>query len=543
MNNRLTIKELAVELAKSAGKDYESVEKFLNELITVISEKIFTDRLIQVKGIGTFKIIQVEKRESVDVNTKERIVIPEHYKLTFSPEKDLKETVNKPFSFFESIEINDDSEFPPFETELEKEKNIDEDEDGDDGVDSENESDTVREIGLMPEPQPQPVFVERIKPEITNELKEHIIEPVAVKPVIDKINEEVKREEEQKEKVAPEAIPVTNVMPEKTDEPKPVIEEIQEKAEQVIVQTDEAEPAVSPVKRIDEEVKAEIEIEKPEQEEIYSLKELNHLNENSMDEYSESKRKRDSYSNREREHNSEGNNSTLVILLLVLVVILIIALGSIVFMSRDVLFKGSSTGVVKNEAATTNSHNQFTLPDDDTNSDSMADDWGIENDEFGGTEESENETANSAANTTTDSNIIANVQIKRGDRLNLIALEYYGNKLFWVYIYEQNKSKITNPNSIPVGLSLEIPAKSVYNIDANDPASIRRASILQTQILSKYPSRNSYRNPYNQYNNSYNQYNNPYNQNQYNDPYQQYNDPYQNQYQNQNQYQQTPNYY
>ncbi|MDR3141367.1 MAG: HU family DNA-binding protein [Tannerellaceae bacterium] len=529
MNNRLTIKELAVELVKSTGKDQESVERFLNEFITVISENIFTDRFVQVKGIGTFKIIQVEKRESIDVNTKERIIIPEHYKLTFSPEKDLKEIVNKPFSFFESIEINDDSDFPSVETELEKEKSIDEDADADDDAESlDTESDIVQKTVFIPEPEPRPVettedsieetieevmippveeeketFVERIEPEVINEPEKPVMEPVIAKPAVDEIKEvkpEEKQEQEQRqeEKVVSEPIPVMNVFIEETFEPASAIEE--------------------------------------EQEEFFNEEEVNHLNRNNMNEFSENRSNR-GYG-REREPEPRGNNNnTLVTLLLVLVVILIVALGSVVYIGRDALFGGSTP------VATTTPPDVFTLPDDDTEDESMENDWGIEDEEADVIE-------NPETNPTSESNVIANVQIKKGDRLNLIALDYYGNKLFWVYIYEHNKSKIKNPNSIPVGLELEIPAKSVYNIDANDQASLRRASVLQSQILSKYPSNNRYNsyndpygNPYNQYNNPYNQYNNSYNQ--YSDPYQQYSDPYQNQYQNQNQnqYQQTPNYY
>jgi nucleoid DNA-binding protein len=497
MNSRLTIKELAVELVKSTGKDIESVERFLNEFITVISENIFADRFVQVKGIGTFKIIQVEKRESIDVNTKERIIIPEHYKLTFSPEKDLKETVNKPFSFFDSIEIND-SEFASVETEFEKEKSVDGDEDTDDDADSlDTESDTVQEeTAFIPEPEPQPVVfdlgtteepieepieeviappveeekitcIEQIEPEVINTPEEPIFEPVIVKPAL-----------------VSEPMPVMDVFVEKTDEPEPVIEE--------------------------------------EPEEIFNEEEVvNHLNKSNMDEFSENKRNR---SYREPERNSGGNNNTLVTLLLVLVVILIVALGSVVFISRDVLFGGGAPVV----AITPNS-DTIVLPGNEEDDE----DWGIEDEETDIIVDPRGEEQ------ILEPNAIGHVQIKKGDRLNLIALEYYGNKLFWVYIYEHNKDKITNPNSIPVGLELEIPAKSVYNIDANDPASVQKASALQSQILSKYPGRSS-RSRYDSYSDPFG---NPYNQ--YSDPYPQYNDPYQNQYQNQNQnqYQQTPNYY
>lgn len=99
MNNRLTIQDLAGLLAEYTGKDKNSTERFLREFIAVVSEGVYTDKLVKVKGLGTFKIIPVEKRESIHVNTGERFVIPEHYKFSFLPDKELRELVNKPFSF------------------------------------------------------------------------------------------------------------------------------------------------------------------------------------------------------------------------------------------------------------------------------------------------------------------------------------------------------------------------------------------------------------------------------------------------------------
>ena len=100
MNNRLTIQDLAGLLAEYTGKDKNSTERFLREFIAVVSDGVYADKLVKVKGLGTFKIIPVEKRESIHVNTGERFVIPEHYKFSFLPDKDLRELVNKPFSFF-----------------------------------------------------------------------------------------------------------------------------------------------------------------------------------------------------------------------------------------------------------------------------------------------------------------------------------------------------------------------------------------------------------------------------------------------------------
>ena len=68
MNNRLAIQDLAGLLAEYTGKDKNSSERFLREFIAVVSEGVYTDKLVKVKGLGTFKIIPVEKRESIHVS-------------------------------------------------------------------------------------------------------------------------------------------------------------------------------------------------------------------------------------------------------------------------------------------------------------------------------------------------------------------------------------------------------------------------------------------------------------------------------------------
>ena len=72
MNNRLNIQDLAGLLSERTGKDRGEVERFLRDFISVVSEGVYTDKIVKVKGLGTFKIISVEKRESIHVNTGER---------------------------------------------------------------------------------------------------------------------------------------------------------------------------------------------------------------------------------------------------------------------------------------------------------------------------------------------------------------------------------------------------------------------------------------------------------------------------------------
>lgn len=105
MNNRLNIQDVAELLAKHTGRKREEVERFLRLLVEAITDGVLQDQLVKVKGIGTFKLITVEARESVHVHTGDRFLIPAHYKFSYTPDKELREAVNRPFSAFETTEI------------------------------------------------------------------------------------------------------------------------------------------------------------------------------------------------------------------------------------------------------------------------------------------------------------------------------------------------------------------------------------------------------------------------------------------------------
>lgn len=77
---------------------------------------------------------------------------------------------------------------------------------------------------------------------------------------------------------------------------------------------------------------------------------------------------------------------------------------------------------------------------------------------------------------------LGRIVIRKGDILARIALEKYGDRVFWVYIYEENKEKIADPNNIPLGTELVLPLPEKYGIDAADTASLRRALALQFRI-------------------------------------------------------------
>lgn len=89
-----------------------------------------------------------------------------------------------------------------------------------------------------------------------------------------------------------------------------------------------------------------------------------------------------------------------------------------------------------------------------------------------------------AVKTEPASDSIAEVTLRKGDRLTLLALRFYGNKSFWVYIYDANKLKYPDPNDIPVGARLKIPTADRYGIDAENPNSVKRAKEMAAKILT-----------------------------------------------------------
>ena len=108
---KLTIQDIAKVLVEKSGLTQKEANKFATEMFSIIQQRLEEDELVKIKGFGTFKIINVEARESVSVRTGERVMIDSHAKVTFTPDTVMKELVNKPFSQFETVVLNDGVEF------------------------------------------------------------------------------------------------------------------------------------------------------------------------------------------------------------------------------------------------------------------------------------------------------------------------------------------------------------------------------------------------------------------------------------------------
>ena len=112
---KLTIQEIAAVLQQKNSFDKQEANTFVTTMFQIIQERLETDGIVKVKGFGTFKLVDVEARESVSVRTGERVVINGHAKVTFTPDATMKELVNRPFSQFETVVLNDGVEFPDLE--------------------------------------------------------------------------------------------------------------------------------------------------------------------------------------------------------------------------------------------------------------------------------------------------------------------------------------------------------------------------------------------------------------------------------------------
>ena len=216
--NKLTLNNIAKVLVEKNGLEPKEAMMFTTAMFDLIHDRLNEEGIVKVKGLGTFKMIRVEARESINVRTGERVLIDSHAKITFTPDAVMKELVNKPFSQFETVVLNDDVEF----TDMKSEETTDE---TNNSEQSESLVDVVSEGGTpepAPEPAPEPVV--EVAPEPAPEVApEPVAEPtpepapvVAPEPVAE---------------VAPEPTPV--VAPEPTREvPEPTVSSADEESEE-----------------------------------------------------------------------------------------------------------------------------------------------------------------------------------------------------------------------------------------------------------------------------------------------------------------------
>ena len=236
MNEKITLQDLVELLSEKNDMTKKNADAFLRCMFDLIEEALTNEKYVKIKGLGTFKLTEVDSRESMNVNTGERIEIQGHTKISFTPDTTMKELINKPFSHFETVILNDGVELEdtPFDVESKVEEMADE---------------MVEKI--IEEPQ---VEVEPVVEDMVEVAEEPVVSPVVDEPIpVEEVSESV--EEEPKE--------IEAAVVEEPEVPEPVV--IEEKPVEVEEKVEPVEEEISEEVSIsDEKVEVKPEIFVPE---------------------------------------------------------------------------------------------------------------------------------------------------------------------------------------------------------------------------------------------------------------------------------------
>ena len=493
MNNKLTIQELATLLSVKSGKDVYETERFIREFITVVSEGLFSDKMVKVKGLGTFKIVLVEDRESIHVNTGERILIPAHYKCSFLPDNELKELVNRPFSIFETTEIGDAASFQDMEMA---------DDSDEDDVDFDLESDANEDGEDLSLPKSS-VTESRINGLLDKEMTEELADPEDL-PEIHSPEEALTVDKQPNGQIDTVDSPVSDDSPEEVSEPynEETIEMENPKEEDTIEVEDSIHMDETLSEEIDESPEADLASEVVDTIPDSQANELMPELESSSQVDSPDKEKEQTENREEiiraklaslsakdpvafvapeakpKKRRKHGHTATKTFFYIIVGGLLVTASVALFFYFQSLEVRNAVPIMIESVSAIPT---ETPAPTDSVFDESDS----IPSNEKDSVPEVVSEPQGTMQTEQVKTKYMDTVVIQTGDRLTLISLKYYGHKIFWVYLYLANKESIPNPNSVAIGTQIHIPVPETYNIDANDEQSIRKAAALQTEILKE----------------------------------------------------------
>ena len=240
--NSLTV--LAQKLAEKTGISQQDAELFIRKMFDVANEGLQADKQVKMKWLGTFKVTSVKDRESVDVNTGERIVIEGRDKISFTPDTILKEIINKPFAQFETVVVNDGVEFDEIDRKFEAEEQLAENQQMDeaeeipeplDGSETSEETSDTSEISDTSETSDVIDFLDESeapsvsdKVVVIGESESHYdaSPEIITETIVEKSVKEMKDEDEAEPTLDPEPTPEPTPEPEQISAPdsEPVVE-------------------------------------------------------------------------------------------------------------------------------------------------------------------------------------------------------------------------------------------------------------------------------------------------------------------------------
>ena len=467
MNERLTIQDLTDLLAAKHSMTKKDAEAFVKEFFLLIEQALENEKTVKIKGLGTFKLIDVDSRESVNVNTGERFQIKGHTKVSFSPDANLRDTINKPFAHFETVVLNENTilEDTPIEDTEEEEAGeeasaqtvlneigentaslvTEEYESTDDEL---SEKELIQEEQITAQPSvedfiEEPVIVENVS------MVEESIEPSShIEPKETSTETDI---EEKVEQLEDEEVPEEEVAMVEQQPAAPIIEEKEEITAEKIIEQELMKANLQPVTPI--VPPAEKETIKPVQPEQVSQpvsKKTAPVKEKSPVPY----------------------------LIAVIVVVLLLCGGVILFIYYPDLFSSSSnknalnmppvtTQPVQPEAqlSDTIAHKDTTkvITPDVSKVATTTQPVAKKEEAIPVKAEPQTVTQQPATSAYLDSasykitGTKTKYTIKEGETLTRVSLRFYGTKAMWPYIVKHNPKVIKNPNNVPYGTTIEIP--------------------------------------------------------------------------------------
>lgn len=480
MNERLTIQNLIDLLAAKHSMTKKDAEAFVKEFFLLIEQALENEKTVKIKGLGTFKLVDVDSRESVNVNTGERFQIKGHTKVSFTPDTNLRDTINKPFAHFETVVLNEGTvlEDTPMEESDEEEGAVSDTET--EMIDSEIAGNENAGGDIQEEIQPEEPVIE----------EQPTAEEVAVAEVPETDADETGQTETEPKPVAaeePEAeeLPEVETEPESVSEEAPEEEPVEESSETVL------EPDFSPATEEPAEEQSEetiIEEQKPETETTEAEEEktviaekaevtaeqiiAQELHKANMEPVTpkmqpEIEQPKATYTDKD---SNKKEKSAIPYLIATIIIVLLLCGGAILFIYYPDLFSSSSDkNVVDMPEVTQPVQPEAQLSDTIAHKDTVAE--AVQPQPVVKKEptaepvkvESKPAQQQPAASAYSDSasykitGTKTKYTIKEGETLTKVSLRFYGTKAMWPYIVKHNPKVIKNPDNVPYGTTIEIP--------------------------------------------------------------------------------------
>ena len=456
MNKKLTFPELAELLSAATNTSKRMSELFLRELFAAIAQSLIEGESVKVKGLGVFKVGEVSSRKSIDVNTGQAIEIAGHKKITFTPDKSMAEAVNASFACFEAVVLDDD-----LTNEMIQE--ID-DEVAAAASSAEAISETEKE-DISDENQELPEETsdeESVTLEVQVETTETVVTPPPFN-ISQVENEPATDEEPEHEAEMPAAEPQSEpdvvVTEEETPEEESEQEERESAPEESEVETEESE-------HVDNQPTVQAVADMAQEQSEDTVEQSNENSEES-DNYDEYQHRRHRHHHRRSWYDRNR-----------------FGLGFMAGVFVGIAFAVTALFYLDNQGYITIIKNNINKAQPIEEVVEIADT--IATVALGDTAPAVADSAKSEPTQPATKPAVMTDTVRPGNFLSRMARRFYGNSHFWVYIYEENKAKITNPNNVAEGTVVVIPPAEKYGIDAQSPESVEKARKKEGEVLNAY---------------------------------------------------------